>query len=120
MQKISSDKIAEVLKDASAALLNVTSERDKLASQVSELLLQREVEKLASDMHEKGVRTDTAFDALVEDLQKAASEGRLDVIKEAVQLMAPDMGHSVSLREGAEGGSGASAFENYILGSIEN
>lgn len=116
MQKLSSDKIAEVLADTQQVLLAVCSERDKLAAEVSQLRMRADAEKLASTMHEKGVHLDTPFESLVEDLEKAASEGRFSVIKEAVDMMAPNMGLNASLRNDDVGGTGASALETFLLG----
>lgn len=118
MQKLSSDKIAQVLSDTQQVLLSVVSERDKLAAEVSTLRTHAEAEKLASVMHEKGIHADTTHEQLVEDLEKAASEGRFSVIKEAVDMMAPNMGLTASLRNDDGGGTGASQLENFLLGDV--
>lgn len=116
MNKLSSEKIAEVLKSAQEALLSVTSERDKLAAENHALKQHDEAEKLAFAMHEKGVRMDMDHAELVETLEKAASEGRLEVVKEALDLTVSNMDLSNRISE-RDTGSG-NAFEAYLLGSI--
>lgn len=119
MEKLSTDKIAQVLVDTQQVLLSVTGERDKLASELSTLKSRREAEKLAAAMHEKGVRLDTEYGALVDDLEKAASDGRLPVIQEAVDMVAPDMGlRTTSLTNDEITHGGGSALESYLVGNV--
>jgi hypothetical protein len=117
MQKLSSDKIAQVLKDASVALKSVTDERDTLAVKCASMERREEARKLASVMHGKGIRLDTDFDSLVSDLEKDAESGRFSVIQEAVDLVGPNMGMSQTLSDDVSGG-GSNAFEAYILGNV--
>lgn len=119
------EKIARVLADAGNTLRKVASERDgaleengrlkqKLASVETRLVC----EKVAAEMHEKGLRHDTEFPELVDDLEKAASEGRLPVIMEAVKMAAPNMGSHFSINNDEAAGVGMSDFEAYLVGNV--
>lgn len=119
MEKISYSKIAQVLEDTKTALLSVTSERDKLASENASLKRHLEADKLASVMHAKGLRLNEGHDELVADLEKAAEEGRLPVIQEAVDMVAPNMGLSgIHMTDDVAPGAGGNPLESYILGSV--
>jgi len=119
MQKISSQKIAQVLEDAQNKLLSLTSERDDLAQKVAMMERHGEASKLASVMHDKGIRMDTDYGDLLEELEKAAEDGRLPIIKEAVDMVAPNMGGmSGSLSSDERPGNGGTSFESYILGDV--
>jgi hypothetical protein len=117
MEKLSSDKVAQVLLDASKALRTVTDERDKLAARCEAMERREEARKLASAMHNKGVRLDVEYDELVTDLEKEAETGRFPVLQEAVELVAPNMGLTETLSDDVAGG-GSTAFESYILGNV--
>jgi hypothetical protein len=74
--------------------------------------------KLASQMQQKGLDHGRSLEVLVEDLQKMASQGRLDAVEEAVGMQAPDMGAKIaSLGEaGTYNLSSLSRLEAAILG----
>jgi hypothetical protein len=118
MDKLSSQKVAQVLADTQKVLLSVTAERDKLASDNAVMLRRMEAEKLASAMHDKGVRLELDRDELVGELEKAAEDGRLPVIQEAVDMVAPNMGFTGTLTSDDVAGGGASGLESYILGNV--
>lgn len=118
-------KIARVLADAGQTLRKVASERDgamaengqlrqKLASVETRLMC----EKIAAEMHEKGLRHDIEFPELVDDLEKSASEGKLPVIMEAVKMAAPNMGNHFSINNDEASGIGMSDFEAYLVGNV--
>ena len=119
MDKLSTAKVAQVLADAQQVILSVTDERDKLASKLSELETRREAEKVAAALHEKGMRLDTEYGVLVQELEKAASDGRLPVIQEAVDMVAPNMGiRATSLTNDEVTAGGGSALESYLVGNV--
>lgn len=119
MDKLSNDKVAEVLLDAKNALLAVTEERNKLAAENSDMKRRIEAEKLASAMHQKGIKTDMDLDELAAELEKEADTGRFDVIQQAVDLVAPNMGMNAgTLTHDDVTGEGASALEQYIFGKV--
>lgn len=118
MNKISNSKIAQVLSDTQKVLLSVTAERDKLASANASMYRRMEAEKLATAMHEKGLRLEFDRGELVSELEKAAEEGRLPVIQEAVDMVAPNMGLTGTLSSDEASGGGATALESFILGNV--
>ncbi len=108
------EKVASVLKSAAHAIRHVTKERDELREKLAHIERRQRAVKVASDMHDKGVNRDTRFEELVEDCEKAAADGRLDTISEALELVGPDMGRSVSLDDRDHGD--ANALEQFLLG----
>jgi hypothetical protein len=118
MDKLSAAKVAQVLEDASRALTDMAGERDKLASDLAELRTRVEAEKLASAMHDKGLRLDVEHDELATDLVKAAEDGRLPVIQEAVEMVAPNMGLTGSAVSNDVPGGGMDALTGFILGNV--
>lgn len=119
-------KIAQVMADGSRVLRTVTNERDKLASENSQLktklaTIQTRLmcEKVAAEMHEKGLNMDRPFADLVDDIEKDAQAGKLPVIQEAVKMAAPNMGRSIaSINHDETSSDGASGLEQYLVGSV--
>ena len=125
MPKTENEKIAEVLADAGQTLRKVASERDgaleenrQLKQKLASVETRLTCEKVAAEMHEKGLRQDTEFPDLVDDLEKAASEGRLPVIMEAVKMAAPNMGNHFSINNDEASGTGMSDLEAYLVGNV--
>lgn len=118
MPELDKEKVAKVLMDAGAALRSVTSERDKLASEVATLRRRDEAQKTASAMHSKGIHREVDYDTLVGNLEKAAEDGRLHVIKEAMEMVGPNMGSLGSLTSDDVATGGGNAFESFILGDV--
>jgi hypothetical protein len=117
-------KIAQMMADASKALRSVTSERDKLAGENRELKIKMAsietrllCEKVAAEMHEKGLNTDMEFAELVDSLEKDAQAGKLPVIQEAVKMAAPNMGHRIAHINNDET-SGMDPLTKYLVGSV--
>jgi hypothetical protein len=119
------EKIAQVLADASSTLLKVASERDEalqrnaeLEAKLAQASTRLEAEKLAAEMHEKGLATDQEFGELVADIEKAASEGELPVVQKAVKLAAPNMGGQFHINHDEARGTGSTDFERFIVGEV--
>lgn len=91
MDKLSAEQIGQIFSVVPNVLRKLASERNIYKEQAEELLREKEATKVAKVMHEKGVRLDTTFDDLVEEMKVAAANGRLDVIKEAVDMQGPNM-----------------------------
>jgi hypothetical protein len=126
-QKMDQVKVARVIKDAAVALRTVSQERDalqtenaKLAQANRVLTTRMQAEKVAMDMHDKGVHTAMPFADLVDTLEKRAHQDPkgFEVLKEAVNLTGPDMMKTASVGTTAAAHLGASDFEQYILGDI--
>jgi hypothetical protein len=118
-------KEAQVLVAARDALRKVASERDSAnlradaaESKLASVRQRLECEKLAAQMHEKGINGDQDFASLVDDLEKAAQEGRLPVLQEAVRLSAPNMGHKIASINNDETSGGESQLEQFIVGQV--
>lgn len=120
MEKLSSTKVAQLLHDAETALRSVTSERDHAVEKLAQLQRRRDAEKLAAEMHGKGIHLDKSFGDLSDDLEKSAESGELSIIQRAVDMMAPNMGLSTATLTSDETkvASGASEFERYLFGAI--
>lgn len=120
MDKISSTKLAQVLHDAQEAIRSVTAERDAATQKLAQLERRRDAEKLAFDMHAKGVNLDKDFGDLADELEKSAEAGELPIIQRAVDMMAPNMGLSTATLNNDETkvASGGTDFERYIFGAI--
>lgn len=119
MDKISSTKLAQVLHDAEGALRSVTSERDSALQKLAQMERRRDAEKVASDMHVKGVNLDKSFGDLADELEKSAEAGELPIIQRAVDMMAPNMGLNATLtNDETKVASGSTDFERYIFGNI--
>lgn len=118
MEKISHQKIAEVLADAAATIRQVTQERDAAVEKLAALELRQDVEKLASAMLEKGI-SDAPKEVLIEQLEKAASEGRLDRLRDAVNLVGPDMWSKLaSPTDDRRHPGGVSDLESYLANAL--
>lgn len=120
-------KIAQVMADGSKMLRTVTGERNKLAAENRELktkLASIETrlmcEKVAAEMHEKGLNTDVDFTDLVDSLEKDAQAGKLPIIQEAVKMAAPDMGHRIAhINHDETSADGSmSDLEKFLVGSV--
>lgn len=118
MEKLSSEKVAKVLRDAQTALLTVTEERDKLAAENAAMKQRAECEKLAADMHAKGLESDKSIDELAESLSKEAEAGNLGEIQRAVEMIGPNMSFASKTANHDAPGGGNDVFTNFILGSI--
>lgn len=119
MPELDKEKVAKVVSDASTMLKSVTEERDKLASKCALLERHQEARKVASAMHAKGLNRDVDFDELVSNLEKAAEEGRLPVIQEAIDMAGPNTGSIGSLsHDDTPVGGGTNPLESFILGDV--
>lgn len=119
------EKQAQVLRDASITMRKLASERDDALTakeaaekKLASLRTRLEAEKLAADMHEKGLRKDVEFSALVDDIEKAAHEGRLSVVQEAVKLAAPDMGGNFRINHDEKREGAPNDLEQYLVGNV--
>lgn len=126
MSKLDLKKVAQLAADSAATLKKVAYERDAYREKVAALneqnaaLIRRmEAEKVAAEMHSKGVRTEVPFDTLAEYLEKEAAAGRLEQVKLALDMTGPDMMKEAFINEDESSGGGASnEFERFITGSV--
>jgi len=120
MNKMSSTKVAQILHDAEGAIRSVAAERDVALQKLAQMERRRDAEKVASDMHVKGVNLDKNFGDLADELEKSAEAGELPIIQRAVDMMAPNMGLNTATLTNDETkvASGGTDFERYIFGAI--
>lgn len=119
MNKLSSEKVAKVLRDAQTALLSVTEERDKLAAECASLKQRRECEKLAAAMHGKGLELDHSVEAVADTLEKEAEAGRLGEITRAVDMIGPNMSFASRPSSYDGAGGGGDVLTSFILGNVD-
>jgi hypothetical protein len=119
-------KVAQVLADSAVAMRQLQNERNAALVKNAELQMkvaryERRVqaEKVAAMMHQKGINMDTEFPSLVADLEKAAQEGKLPTIEEAVDMVGPDMSFkTASIHDTPVGAGSEDDLTRYLLGSI--
>lgn len=115
MEKISHEKVAELLADAASALRAVTAQRDELQQKLAMIERRQEAEKVAHEMQDKGLSNEP-FHKLVDDLEKMAETGKLHDVKNAVALVGPDMGAKLaSINNDIPRHGGGSELESFIL-----
>jgi hypothetical protein len=117
MDKQSSMKIAQVLRDTRETLLSVTAERDSLAEKCAAFERRAEATKVASMLHDKGCRLETDLPELVGELEKEAAAGRLDAIAHAAEMIGPNMSFGTT-NQGGEASGGSDAFTNFLVGDV--
>ena len=122
--RMDQEKVAQVLRDAGTAMRAVATERDEAVDKLAEAnaklaAYERRTmaEKVAAQMHHKGINTDVEFSDLVSDLEKAASEGKLGTIENAVEMVGPDMSLKTASIHDSPRASG-NAFEAFLLGGV--
>ncbi len=119
MKKLSAEQVQQVLGHVPGTLRKLAAERDFWKKEAQARIQKDECEKVAQMMHDKGI-SDAPIEQLVEQLEKAASAGRLEKIAEAVELVGPNMGQKIASLTNDEGHAqgGSSSFEQFILGGI--
>lgn len=105
MNKLSQEKVQEVLSEVPTVLRKLAAERDFYKGKLAAIETRHNVEKIASEMIEKGLETGRVTE-IADRLEKRAASGEIDLttLSNAVSLVGPDMGkhahvsddHSVS------------------------
>ena len=119
MDKISNQKIAAVLAYVPGTIRKLAEENKELTAKVAHFELRTRVEKIASEMHRKNIHSDLELSDLADNLEKQASEGKLDAIEQAVDMVAPDMGTKLAQLTGDDRGTSSSSdLERFIVGGV--
>ncbi len=121
MNKLSNAQISEVLGEVPGVIRGLVERNQFLEEKVASMERRDRVEKLAHEMHRKGINVDTPIDALADSLEKAAAAGKsIELIEQAVDYVAPDMGTKIAhlANDEQRSGLGSSDFERYLIGSI--
>jgi hypothetical protein len=116
-------QVIPVLRQAADTLRKQASRIEYLEAQVEARDRREDAQKLASQMHEKGIDSDVPFDRLAANLEKMAKEQEQEYItlRGAVDLVGPDMGtKQASLRNNDEERSsvGSSDLVRFIEGQL--
>lgn len=93
MMKLSAQdarKVHGILKTAADCIRRVTAERDALLEKLGELTQEKELAQIKQAMARKGMNPWGTADATEKELSKIASEGRLPLFKQALEI-APSM-----------------------------
>lgn len=114
LEKVGQDKVAEVLSEAAAVIRTVTGERDSALAKLAAMETHQRCEKLASVMVSKGL-TSEPHDYVVGNLEKMASQGKLDEVERAVGMVGPDMGQKIAHLNNDQAQGGSSPLESYLL-----
>jgi len=93
MEKLSADKVLAVFGSVPSTLRKLASERDaaqvenlELKRQLRELRLNERVEKIAQEVHDKGIQQGRTVEETREFLLQKAAAGKLDIIEQAVDM----------------------------------
>ncbi len=118
MEKLSAAQKREVLAEVPEVLRKVAAERDLYKNAFLESASRTRVEKLASAMIEKGIKSGSTSE-VADELQKQAAAGslNLDVTEKAVELVGPDMGKRASVSDELSSSAGVSDLERFLMSS---
>jgi len=113
MKKISAEKVLSVLSAVPETLRKLAAERDQLLAEVEVLReenngfkLDQRIEKIAQEIHEKGIHQGRSLSDTREFLMQKHAEGTLNVVAEAISMTAPERPFGV-LGEVPAGGEGS-------------
>ena len=126
MEKVASDKVAQVLSAVPGMLRNLANERDELqeknaslAAKVTEYERQQRVDGIAKVAGEKGIDSlGETHEEKVASIESALGKGKsLDVMEEAVKMSSvnADFGN---LGDDLAPGNGETQLESYLLGHL--
>jgi hypothetical protein len=102
VDKLSADKVLTILAASSSSLKKLASERDTLETENVQLKKELEtyrvnerVEKIACEVHNKGVEQGRTMDETREFLLQKAASGKLDAVEEALgwSVSSTPLGH---------------------------
>ena len=120
MNKLSNEKISQVLQEAPGVIRALVNENAGLRTKVANMERRQDAEKLADAMHTKGLELDKTAEELTESLEKAASQGKFETIRAAVDMVGPDMGSklaSIANNDG-QGMTVGSDLERFLVGGV--
>lgn len=118
MEKISQEKVAQLFKDAAETIRTLVAERDTAVTKLAQIERGSAIDKLASEIEKKGLGNGASHSDLVANLEKMAEQGKLEMVREAVGFVGPDMGEklaSINNNDENRSGGGSSALEQFIL-----
>ena len=118
MEKLSAEQKREVLSEVPGVLRKVAAERDFYRDAYLKNASRQRIEKVASSMIEKGLKSGSV-DEVANEIEKQAAAGSLDldVTEKAVELVGPDMGKRAHVSDELSGSAGSTDLERYLLSS---
>lgn len=116
MNKISSEQKLAILAEIPQVLRSLVEERDQYRDKCAAYELRQTVDKLASEMIDKGLETGSVKE-LADKLEKQASAGHVNLkrMADAVELVGPNMGKFAHLADEFDGSASVSELERYLL-----
>jgi len=112
MQKLSSDKVAEVLRQVGPTLRALSEENSSLKEKLAFYHKRERVEKLATSMEAKNLNSDTPYAEKVDRLMQSDD---LDTYEKAVELSAQQVKLASLSDHPGNASDAASALEQAIL-----
>lgn len=98
MDKLSANQVLSAFREIPGMLRKLAEERDILTAENVELQkqldahqLNERVEKIAHEVHDKGIQQGRTMDETREFLLQKAASGELDVVEQAVGMTSPQM-----------------------------
>ena len=120
--KISAAEFVQVLQASAECIRKQASYIEKLEGKVETMERRDNAEKLAHTMHLKGIDSDVPVEKLAERLEELAAQesAKFNNLRDAVDLVGPDMGTKMAQLDNAEerSGVGSSDLERCLLGQI--
>lgn len=116
--KISQAAVQAMLREVPVALRKVASERDFWKEKALAMMAEDEVQKVASEIRDRGLDSGRDLDELLEDLRKAASQNKLATIREGLSWVGPNMGEKIASL-GDRPGKGTTTMERLEAAILE-
>lgn len=120
--KVSSAQLSELLKEGADTLRKTASERDFFKEKCAKMERRERCEKIAREMHTKGIDADQTVEDIADRIEKSAGSGSLDlsVVEQALEWQGTDMGQKIghlTSDDPRPTGSG-SQLESYLNGFV--
>ena len=112
MNKLSSTKVAEVLRQVGPTLRALSEENQALKEKVAHYEKRDRAEKIASQMEAKNLDTDSPY---AEKVERLMGRDDLDVVEEAIQMSAQQIKLAELSDDPGNSRDATSAFERAIL-----
>ncbi|MDD1711148.1 MAG: hypothetical protein LUQ37_09605 [Methanoregulaceae archaeon] len=113
MNKMSSEKVAQILGQVGPTLRALAEENTSLKEKVAFYEKRERVEKIASDMETKNLDPETGYDQKVEQLMNS---DELDVVEKAISMSAPQIKLAALSDHPGNPSDATSAFAAAIVG----
>lgn len=117
MEKLSNVQVGEMMKLAASSLRSLAEENQELKEKVAAFELKERVEKIASQMEDKGLNPELSFEEKVSSLMR---KDNLDAVEEAIGMSAPQT-KLASLSDSGQvvvEGSGNSAEDHFAAALV--